>query len=1445
MIQQKISVRLMSVFLSLMLLISMLPTSVFADSMDGSTDINQKSDNNAKITALFISEGLSGSEYGSTDPNNPAVIQAYEGDSINLIAQVSGGDNSGYTYVWYKDNSVIPEAVSSSYTVENYNPSEYEGNYSVTVSQGENTISLYWKLVSVQNGEINKLSTTYDIWVDGVQVTDLNANDIFSNGTVRYDSQSNTLYLNGASLGNSVHSGYGIAAPVFADDSVGDLKISVTGKNSINTTQFGTITAGIYAFNNIIFEGDGELSVFALSLGSEGNAVYSHIGNVTVNSGTYTFEGDGTGCYGIFANSNSGTVFVNGGTFTAKAGASGNGGAAVGGNLDFSSYSNSKITASVKSDGSDETTYIPDNQNIYRLYKYIKIEPEIIQTPEYDEYGFDNKTNSCQPAQLLNGVYQIKNAGNLFWFAQQVKISGEGTVMNAELVNDIIIPEGRVWTPITVDKQSTSGVPYTGTFNGNGYTISGLVTEEKHGGLFKTLQTDSVVKNLGIINSVFNGGGSDYVGAIAATNYGTIENCYNTSEINGQLMFAGGIVGENKGTVKNCYNTGNVTVNGQGEGGGGICGTAVENAVIENCYNTGNISGRWGISGICGYFSATTIRISNCYNIGQINVINGGYPDTVHGIAYAKKETAYQTVAENCYYISDTADEKGGKTSSQFACGEVAWLLNGAKSDGIWGQTINTDISPVLNGSKVYAGYEFCYSDSISYSNDSSKVHTQKPSHDFTKLNFDQSYHWYSCANEGCNETQQKLSHNGGTATYFKKAVCQVCDQEYGTLLDDNTAPTGIITIGENSWSTLISSITFNIFLNGKQKIEITASDDSYSHTGYTDDKAVTIEYYLHNSSTPLTQEELEKLQFTEYTDAFNTDISGGNNNYIVYAKLTDHAGNITYISSDGIVFDSNYPVISGVDNNGTYYTTQQIIVTDDNLKSVTVNGNAVSESFTLAGNTDMTYVITANDKSGNTITYTVIMKSIASLGSVTDNLTTDNVTSADKDDITNIQQIINEIDTSNATAEEKSQLKEILDDCAELIEKIDAVTNEITDLTNSADSFDKDTITSSDKIKVDDLLNRIDEILSGNNLTDEEKENLNYVKEDCIDLLDKINSVIKDITDLTNSVNSFDENTVTSADKENINKILNKIDNLLNSNNLTDKEKEMVNSLKNDCDALNKKVENAQQAANSENINKADNITADNVNLDDKNNLNTAKEELENALNNFGSNYTVTEKAELEDKLEQINNALTTIKNVETLNKDIEALPETVEPDETELEEMIDKAKEKYDSMTEHEKSLVSQQSKDKLNSLLADLINYRIIEGDGSQWTNGSNGSITMKANGSVSKFKGIKIDGEDVSKDNYTVKSGSTIITLKPDYLNSLSVGKHTLTVIYTDGDTSGEFEIFKKFIPENTEDIVTSPQTGISIKMYICNVLIITAAFIFMVSASYVYKNKYIK
>lgn len=119
-----------------------------------------------------------------------------------------------------------------------------------------------------------------------------------------------------------------------------------------------------------------------------------------------------------------------------------------------------------------------------------------------------------------------------------------------------------------------------------------------------------------------------------------------------------------------------------------------------------------------------------------------------------------------------------------------------------------------------------------------------------------------------------------------------------------------------------------------------------------------------------------------------------------------------------------------------------------------------------------------------------------------------------------------------------------------------------------------------------------------------------------------------------------------------------------------------------------------------------------------------------------------------------------------------------------------------------------------------------YKIIEGANGAWTQNGDGTLTFRANGDFSKFTGVKVDGTLIDAKNYTAVSGSTVITLKADYLKTLSFGTHKLTVVYTDGECSANFEVKKAAseqakpsegdksdttTPTGGKD-TTSPQTG---------------------------------
>ena len=98
-----------------------------------------------------------------------------------------------------------------------------------------------------------------------------------------------------------------------------------------------------------------------------------------------------------------------------------------------------------------------------------------------------------------------------------------------------------------------------------------------------------------------------------------------------------------------------------------------------------------------------------------------------------------------------------------------------------------------------------------------------------------------------------------------------------------------------------------------------------------------------------------------------------------------------------------------------------------------------------------------------------------------------------------------------------------------------------------------------------------------------------------------------------------------------------------------------------------------------------------------------------------------------------------------------------------------------------------------------------YEIIEGANGTWTQNSDGTLTVRANGEFSKFDYVKVDGNRIDSKNYTAKSGSTIVTLSKDYLATLSVGQHALAVVFNDGGEARTNFTVNAVTPDN-------PQTG---------------------------------
>ena len=103
---------------------------------------------------------------------------------------------------------------------------------------------------------------------------------------------------------------------------------------------------------------------------------------------------------------------------------------------------------------------------------------------------------------------------------------------------------------------------------------------------------------------------------------------------------------------------------------------------------------------------------------------------------------------------------------------------------------------------------------------------------------------------------------------------------------------------------------------------------------------------------------------------------------------------------------------------------------------------------------------------------------------------------------------------------------------------------------------------------------------------------------------------------------------------------------------------------------------------------------------------------------------------------------------------------------------------------------------------------VDYEILDGANSSWTQNTDGNIVIRGNGEIAKFVSVKVDGKVVDADNYTVTEGSTIITLKPDYLKTLSKGSHTFEIVWTDGSAGTSFVVAEN-TPSVTEPSETEP------------------------------------
>ena len=380
---------------------------------------------------------------------------------------------------------------------------------------------------------------------------------------------------------------------------------------------------------------------------------------------------------------------------------------------------NSEKTVMTAKEGTTTVYELPAGSYTYtveaRGYKKVKNQPLTVgaaaQTVNVVLTASDAWEGDSIVPTKSGDVYQISSGAELKGFADLVNGGEPGA--KGILTKNITLNEpgdyAQKWTPMG----ASSPAAFTGDFDGNGKTITGLYMdgEDAISGLFGyvgktgsihdlTIADASVkstkagygvntalvaasnagtISNVVLKDSMVSSGG--YAGGITALNDGTITGCANESApvthnekaTSSYYALAGGIAGQNRGTIALSYNLARVTGGNENIGHiGGIAGKNESAGTIESCYNRGDLQTGAYLGGVTGYLSGTA---TNCYSTGSVPT--GTYAKALFGYC-----TSYSAKATACFYLTGCGpeDTKGTpKTAEEFKT--LAALLGGAYAD--------------------------------------------------------------------------------------------------------------------------------------------------------------------------------------------------------------------------------------------------------------------------------------------------------------------------------------------------------------------------------------------------------------------------------------------------------------------------------------------------------------------------------------------------------------------------------------------------------------------------------------------------------------------------------------------------------------------------------------------------------------------------------------------
>lgn len=568
----------------------------------------------------------------------------------------------------------------------------------------------------------------------------------------------------------------------------------------------------------------------------------------------------------------------------------------------------------------------------------------------------DVTKNSSACAKLMNDITVNNNLLDRITY----KTDDDGNLINEVANGGNFIS----WTPIGAANNG-----YQGTFDGNGKTISGLFfndSQKSHVGLFDNIYM-ATIRNVGVVDSYFFG--EHYVGGVCAFGVdGTITGSYNTGVVSGEGC-VGGVCGTGSSvTITDSYNTGSVSGN---DDVGGVFGYG-ENCTINNCYylkaegtDLGGINGAdvegqaegktaaQFASGEVAYLLQDGQKVGEDGTIPQVwgqNIDNDGekqsFPVFSNAKVYKPSESSpckvgYTNNAEGLKE-HDFGDDKTGESCSY--CNIKNINYSGISISGVdtpyyyTGNEIKPDITIKKGETSLTLGEDY----NITYGNNTDVAGSNAENAPYVKItgkgnytgeitkNFTIAYITapdnYITGTKGANDwytsdvtigvADWQVSTDGSSwndsisvteegthsyTLYFKDSNGYITDSINKEIKIDKAAPTGTIQVKESTWDKFLEKISFGFYTNTKEKITITSED--------TGSGIASTEYLVSDKAYTQISDMQNLSGWKDYDNSNKPKIKTNRTNY-VYARITDNVGNVTYLSSDGILHDDEKPYI-------------------------------------------------------------------------------------------------------------------------------------------------------------------------------------------------------------------------------------------------------------------------------------------------------------------------------------------------------------------------------------------------------------------------------------------------------------------------------------------------------------------------------------------------------